>query len=215
MKKLILLMIVLVILSSIGCSQSDNDNEDNFTNQLQDNNFIAQASYDTITVGKSENGEVLLFENEKLTKKFKFIENSRSNEAPIIEYIDENTFRIVNPKDKKEFIEFNNLDKISENSLVFDINSSSGHTLKDVVLSSNNYVGNTSSENKNSCPFCIPILLAIEILEVVFDGTTDSDCVSAQNACVEAGGLPTTTITQGWFGQDCSVECTEKNNEQD
>jgi len=49
--------------------------------------------------------------------------------------------------------------------------------------------------------------MTMSLVIAIIDATTDSDCIKAVNACVDAGGKPSTTITEGFFSSSCTVTC--------
>jgi uncharacterized protein YxjI len=54
------------------------------------------------------------------------------------------------------------------------------------------------------------IKVAVKALSALADALSTSDCATAINQCVAAGGIPSTTITNGFWGQNCTVVCNPK-----
>ena len=92
----------------------------------------------------------------------------------------------------------------TSNSLKFNLVGSNGKTIKDITYSSVNPISG------RFCWRCVTMVVsaALDVLSDLFG--PGSDCAIAINACVQSGGLPQTTISNGFFGADCSVRCLPK-----
>lgn len=214
MKQLLKITITTIALSLalFSCSSKDElINQDDFgQNDFNQKSFIISAKYENIIIGQ-ENDEknYSLFINKKLRNKIiykkKYLKSSESDY--ILKPINDNTVRIVNPADDNEYYELRNV--IQDNALkTFDIYSSTGKLLRDVELNFHN----PSSTKQSKCPWCWVVVVK-ELVEAYVDSTNDSECETAIKQCVEAGGLPSTSIDDGLFSSRCEVKCNAKANE--
>jgi len=95
--------------------------------------------------------------------------------------------------------------KQTNNSIVLNIEGSNGKIIKSIE-----YISVTELSAK-FCWKCVATI-AVSIISATSDLLgSGSDCAIAINACVASGGTPSTTITNGFFGQDCSVSCIPAN----
>lgn len=92
----------------------------------------------------------------------------------------------------------------TKNSITFNLAGSNGKTVKNLTYTSVNEISG------KFCWKCVTILVSAGIGVISDMFGPGSDCAVAINACVKAGGIPSTTITSGFFGQDCTVTCNKK-----
>lgn len=174
--------------------------------------YRVTATHKNITAKQeSLSGDVLIFNDNKLEQKFIYLDQEDKNtEDIIVEYLDNNSIRITNANNTKQFIDV--LDVLSTGtSIDLGIETSEGLFLDNVHIQMSE---NVESKMQQRCPPCIIIGIAgaVDIILAIVDASAESDCAVAINACTGAGGLPSTTITQGFFGTNCSVQCQEPQN---
>lgn len=102
-----------------------------------------------------------------------------------------------------ESIELSNI-KLVNGVYNFDI---SGNNKKIVNAK---FSENIETHVSQKCPWCWVAPAVALVIEAIGDATSESDCQTAVNACVKAGGLPSTKIEEGWFGNSCTVTCAPK-----
>jgi|SRR5690554_608643 len=109
---------------------------------------------------------------------------------------------VINTENQSEYFEIHNIN-IEDNIYSFDVRSSSGIVINDLRLFTPDFPVN---EPQNIRIWLAVIELVVAILDAVV-ASSPGDCQSAINACVQAGGKPSTKITDNWWGYSCTVTC--------
>jgi hypothetical protein len=189
-----------LILSLSSCSKEIIEDDQ----VINPKSFELSLKYENIVIGQTTNNNFDYYVNNKVDHKIIFKQNlSKSRDSQYtITIIDSENIRITNPNNTSEYYDLKNVNQ-SEGEITFDIQTSEGKNLSNVEIYT------TAVQAK--CPACWLIPIA-GIVEAVIDAMTDSDCVEAINTCVEAGGLPSTEIEEGFFSNTCKVTCAEKQN---
>jgi len=199
---------IFILAITLNSCESESVNELTNQNDFDQNSFNITAKYENIIVGQDyiNNNTYSYFVNNKLYSKTIYT-NNNSNSLPsnyVLSSINDNTIRISNTEDLTEYYELRNI--VETNGLkTFDIHTSNGQILYDIELNSS-----SSSMTQARSPWVWLGAAVVAAVEAIMDGTTDSDCQTAIKECREAGGLPSTTIEDGFFGSSCSVTCAEK-----
>lgn len=200
MKSRINYALVLVCLILASCSDDtaiENQESVNTKDDLLLERKITPANYDhVISYGDVDAGikdnVTEVFIDDQLVNQVEYIGDLGYN---VVEYTDK--YRVVNDDDSNEYFEIYNVRELSD-KIVFDVKTTDGNVLPDFEY---------SYENKLPCPWCWVAGAVITVVEVIADTFNETECQTAINACVAAGGLPSTQITNGLFSSSCSVTC--------
>lgn len=182
--------------SSIESVSTNSITETSITmNKISSINYDHVISYGDYDAGIYSNGSVDLFLNDELHNKVTYVGDLGYTTVQF-----QDKFRIVNSKNSSEYFEIVNVTKTS-------IDKSTELIEFDVIAVDGSVLQGFEYTAAKACPWCWVAGGVIKIIEVVVDATTDSDCIKAVNACVQAGGLPTTQIEEGFFSSSCTVTC--------
>lgn len=204
MKKFFLKVLPLLFVTlSIATSCSNEANDESTKNQNDSSNLFARIS--------SDNGS-LEFENKTVTINktgfSKYVNDSLKYDFEYIREIDyiidetEDVATVSNIDDNNEFFKIQNF-KVEDDKIVFDVLTSDNQLFEGIKYYAD-------SQTLNEAKFCHWCVLVPIVLEALTDLLNESDCQTAINACLKAGGLPSTTITSGLFGSSCTVTCRPK-----
>lgn len=204
MKKFFLKVFPLLFVTlSIATSCSNEINDESTKNKNESSNLFARIS--------SEDGS-LEFENKTVTINktgfSKYVNDSLKYDFEYISEIDyvidetEDVATVSNIDDNNESFKIKNF-RVEEDRIVFDVLTSDNKLFENIKYYAD-------SETLNEAKFCYWCVLVPVVLEALTDLLNESECQTAINACLKAGGLPSTTITSGLFGNSCTVVCKPK-----
>ncbi len=204
MKKFFLTGLALLIVSGLvftSCSEDENINTNEAqqlselsTSRLTSNYGSFEFENKTILINKDT---LRMFHNDSLKYDFHY-------EGEMDYNLDEtpSEVKISNIDNSDEFFKIQNLN-VGEDVLTFDVLTSDDKFLKSIKY----YPDSATLSQAKACGWCwvIPIVVG-----AVSEFMSESDCQTAIKACLQAGGLPNTTITQGVFSNSCAVICKPK-----
>lgn len=218
MKKLFAILSVFILFSLNSCS--DENNEIKNPSSTKDNSSLNENN--SITSRNDENVDFVTYGNIKYYKKNDttseiYTDGNYSGDVSYFEDFDANytiskindvTFKVQN-KITGYYFYLNNL-SILGNTINFDLNDANGVSVKNIK-----YFDVDSSILNNeakACGPCVYILYAaiVAITEItihIINANSQSDCNAAIQACLAAGGKPSTIITDDAFGYSCAVQC--------
>lgn len=198
----------LLILTCIAFTSCTNDNvsEEDMSKydldtsttmqRINPSNYEHIISYDGYSAGASNKGTIDLFLNDKLYNQIEYVGELGYT---TVEFTDK--FRIINEKDSDEYYDILNVKKtkIDESTelIKFDVKSFDG----------TQWYGFEYQAERLACPWCWVGAAILTALDSILDATSPSDCQTAIDACISAGGKPSTQIEDGWFSYSCTVIC--------
>lgn len=204
MKKFFLTGLALLIVSGLvftSCSEEENINTDH--NQHLSNQNISRLSSDygsleyknkTVLINKDD---FSMFQNDSLKYDFHYEGEMDYNFEQTSEEV-----KISNIDNNEEFFKIQNV-VIEDDRIVFDVLTSDNQLYENI----NYYADSVTLTEARACAWCWLIGPVVDAAVAIF---SESDCQTAIKACLQAGGLPSTTITNGLFGSSCSVTCKPK-----
>lgn len=128
------------------------------------------------------------------------------------EQISPTTFLVTNSHKSEET--FTLIDVTNSNgNFYFDVMLKDGRVLSDFVASQP-----PVQAQANACPSCwraigeaIISVVVEKIIESINEGNSATECERLAQICADAGGLPSTTTSDTWYGgYRCSVTCNPK-----
>lgn len=189
-----------------NCSPNEFSNNENITTSknLSYNHIVEYQDFESAS---NKADEVNLYLNGDLYADINYTGSLNYN---TIEF--NNKYRVENAQNSLEYFEIINVHISTQANgselITFDVSTSDGRLLQN--LSYEYFSPAKAMVAKKGCPWCWVTGIVITIVDAVVDMGSESDCQTAIKACRDAGGLPSTTIEEGLFGNSCSVTCNPK-----
>lgn len=200
MKNVFYLLVLFLITASCGREESFNEESFNFEDEFQRSVELSEyASYEQYKVGNIDGINYVLEDND-LIYDVNYVGNLKYKTESYEDY-----FLIINENDNSQYLKLFNL-RLTNDYYEFDITNDKGILLKNVKY----FPSEGPNYQQRGCPWCWVVTVVTVVVDTIVDANTDSDCATAIKQCTEAGGLPSTKIEEGLFGDTCTVDCKAK-----
>lgn len=198
--KLLYTAVITILLTGCG-DESIIENQSEFDSSA----FEITGKYNDVIVGKSPDNTIKYFLNNRIINSVSYpdVISKSIQQYYKLDVIGEDHIRISNPDDLTEFFELRDITNFQGGKL-FDVYSSNGNYLKDIEVQ--------FSSAQPKCGIKCWVGPVVFLVDVILDATTDSDCQTAIKECRAAGGLPSTEIEEGFWGDKCKVTCNPKDS---
>ena len=192
-----------LIFNSCSTNQvTENESADFMSKSISNYQYV--VTYGKIQSAANKEEDVKLYFNSNLYNEITYTGALNYNTTEFA-----NKFRVENSEDNNEFFEIVNVTRTTINSsaelIKFDVTTSDGGLYKGLE-----YEYDTMSIQNRACPWCWVAGVVISIVDAAVELGSETECQTAVNTCVEAGGLPSATIEEGLFSFSCSVTCNRK-----